>query len=258
MGLLDVVKKGQEGGAAGALFNPEYRKNVFRSDDQRMAAFYFSDENVATARGCFGGEKKEEGGGCFKNNMPTVATRPYFDDAPKGCFKKKADHYMSDAEYMALVSKMLTAENFKEKAMEALMLDASELETDPIRFGYFCTDDNAKWKLGDDFRFRTSCWKETWIFFSKTSLLAYQCVFTIDGNSKTEITYEYQYKDITSLKIVESVNEVIDNKGQELKKSCEFEIAVPGDKLSCSFENESEQVNNVKAMKGMIRDKKNN
>ena len=256
MGLFDVIKKAQGDGQGIELYNVEYRKNVFRTDDQRMAAFYFSDENFKIAKGCFKKDEKKKGGGCFEK-LPTVETKPYFDDA-KGCFKKGTIHSMSDAEYMAIVNKMLAAENFKEKAMEALMLDASEIETDPIRFGYFCDDEDAKWKLGEDLLFRTSCWKETWIFFSKTSLLAYQSVFSLDGNSKSETTYEYQYKDVTSLKIVDATKEKIDRKGQDFKKTCKFEVVVPGDVLSCSFDNDADQINNVKAMKAMIRDKKNN
>ena len=74
---------------------------------------------------------------------------------------------------------------------------------------------------------------------------------------KKEITYEYQYKDITSVKVVENTEEIINAVGQFFRKSCKFEICVPGDSLSCTFRNNDEQVNSVKAMKAVIRDKKN-
>ena len=105
---------------------------------------------------------------------------------------------------------------------------------------------------------RYSKWQETWIFFTKTSLLAYQCEFYSDRNDKTETTYEYQYKDITSVKVAENTEEIINNEGQCFRKSCKFEICVPGDSLTCTFSNNDEQVNSVKAMKAVIRDKKNN
>lgn len=261
MGLLNLLGKGgSEEGLAGELFNMEYRKNVFRTDDQRMAAFYFSDENLAEPKGCFGKkEEKEEGKGCFKSKMPTVETRPYFDDDKKGCFSKKSKHFLSDADYDALVQRIVEKEDFRAKAMEALQVDETEVaEADPIHFAGYIFDD-AKFKLGDDFFVRSTGWKETWVFFSKTSLLAYQCVFYLDGNSKTETTFEYQYKDVTSVKVTESLDETIDREGRWTKKSCFFEVVVPGDTMSCAYTVTSEeQVNGVKAMKGMIRDKKNN
>lgn len=240
--------------------NYEYRRNVFRTDDQRMAAFYFSDENqeiqqkgcsVEALKGCF---KKEE-----EEAPKVVETKPFFDAEFKGCFKKPVLHSMNDSEYDQLVSKMVSGMNFKEKAMEALLLDESEVkEIEPIHFGYSKYGDLTKLKLGKDFHFRTSSWQETWIFFTKTSLLAYQCDFYTDRNDKKETTYEYQYKDITSVKVIEKNEEKIDDDGQRFKKYCEFVISVPGDSLTCTFANNEEQVNSVKGMKSIIRDKKNN
>lgn len=260
MGLLDslsVLSKNTDAKNEGkklaeALTNAEYRKNVFRNDNQRLAAFYFSDENEAEIK------KK----GCFSKGTKEVEieaeTKPYFEDDKKGCFKKGSVHKLSDAEYDDLMKKIVDGENFKAKALEALLLDESEVnEIEPIHFGYSIFTDDAKLRFGADNYYRTSAWQETWIFFSKTSLLVYQCEFYSDGNTKKETTYEYQYKDITSVKVVENTEEIINKVGQFFRKSCKFEICVPGDSLSCTFRNNDEQINSVKAMKAVIRDKKN-
>lgn len=257
MGLLESIAKikgaKDDADALSALLTKELRRNVFRTDDQRLAAFYFSDENEREVekKGCFGGKDSK---------IELVAeTKPYFDDEKKGCFKKKSDHKMTDAEYDAHFEKMVQAQNFKAKALEALLLDESEVnEIEPIHFGYQIFDKTEKCRYGTDNHWRYSKWQETWIFFTKTSLLAYQCEFYSDRNDKTEITYEYQYKDITSVKVAEDTEEIINNDGQFFRKSCKFEICVPGDSLTCTFSNNDEQVNSVKAMKAVIRDKKNN
>lgn len=265
MGLLDsltgLAKTADKANAKKkleeALTNAEYRRNVFRTDEQRNAAFYFSDEN----------EQKEKSKGCFsqkteKEDDDIGETKPYFEDDKKGCFGKKSEHSMSDAEYEALRQKIIESQNFKQKALEALLLDESEVkEIEPIHFGYGIidyNDENTKLRIGQDYWTRSSKWQETWIFFSKTSLLAYQCEFYMDRNDKKETTYEYQYKDITSVKVIESTEEIIDKTGKHPNKSCKFEICVPGDSLTCTFSNNDEQVNSVKAMKATIRDKKNN
>lgn len=255
--LSNLLKKAASSAAESELTDllktDELRKNVYRTDDQRMAAFYFSDENDTTekSKGCFNKSNTEE-------PEKDVAEKPFFEDEEKGCFKKKVEHVLTDSDYDALVQKIVASQNFKERAMEALMIDDSEVrEIEPIHFGYSIFEDSKK-KLGNDFYFRTSGWQETWIFFSKTSLLAYQCEFHTDNNSKTETTYEYQYKDITSVKVSEEVEEIINEDGQHFANSCKFMICVPGDSLSCSFNNNNEQVNSVKGMKAIIRDKKNN
>lgn len=257
MGLLENIAKikstKDEADALNALLTKELRRNVFRTDDQKLAAFYFSEENEneVEKKGCFGGKDSK---------IELVAeTKPYFDNDKKGCFKKKPEHKITDTEYDNLLEKMVKAQNFKAKALEALLLDESEVnEIEPIHFGYEIFDKTEKSRLGTDNWWRSSKWQETWIFFTKTSLLAYQCEFYSDRNDKKETTYEYQYKDITSVKVAEETDEIINNAGQFFRKSCRFEICVPGDSISCTFSNNEEQINSVKAMKAVIRDKKNN
>ena len=249
----------------------EYRKNVFRTEDQRMAAFYFSDENVkpevAVETGC-----KNQLKGCFKKKEAApeveekeIKVRPYFDEemvTGVGALvakTKKTSHYLSDSDYDALVKKIVDGYDFKNKALEALCVDESEVkEIEPIHFGGRLFDDDGKRKLGEDWRFRTTGWQETWLFFSATSLMAYQIDFSTDNNTKIERTWEYQYKDITAIKITEDTKEIIDDDGQRFKKDSKFVIAVPNDILICSFNNNNEEVYSIKAMKAMIRDKKNN
>lgn len=267
MDFKKLLKKGDNTGDLSVLERKkQYRKNVFRTDDQRMAAFYFSDENVKPndLSGCFKKKTKAKGKGCFsKEEEDTVKRRPYFDDDEvKGCFsfkKKETKHYMSDADYDSLVKKIVEGSNFKAQALEALCVDESEVqEIDPIHFGGRLFDDNTRRKLGEDWYFRTTGWQETWLFFSATSLMAYQIDLATDSNNKIERTWEYQYKDITSIKILENTKEEIDDDGQRFYKESKFEITVANDSLLCSFNNNNEQVNSIKAMKAMIRDKKNN
>lgn len=237
----------------------EHVKNLYRSEDQKKAAFYFSSENDLSA-------KPKEKKGCFAKTgkgeeKPKQKGVPYFDDdtSSKGCFKKAtSSHYMSDQEYDTVVRNMISKINFKEKGLEFLGVDESEVnEVDPIHFGGLFYDDDARMKLGDDYKYRTNKWQETWLFFSQNSVFAYQCTLETDGNSMLEKNYEYSYKDITAISVTNKKDEKIDANGQNFTESSKFTIIVPGDALSCSFSNNKEQINSIKAMRAYIRDKKN-
>ncbi len=261
LSLFSKVKAGKDKDSdSNLLINPEYRRNVFRSDDQRMAAFYFSDENVQPVDNSL----KSGGCGCFSKkeiSLPIkVDTKPYFNDSSAsgcGCFPKSTTHYMSDEEYDALVKKILSEENVKQKALEALCLDESQVnEVEPINFGSFFSGEGCKYKFGDDFYPRTSMYETTWIFFSQTALYAYQYIINTDKEDREERLYEFAYKDITSIYEVNTKKDIVDNDGQRFSYENFLKITVANNELSIRFRNNEEAANSMKAMKTLIREKK--
>lgn len=262
LSLFSKVKGGEDKNTnSNLLTNPEYRRNVFRTDDQRMAAFYFSDENIKPATNPL----NIGGCGCFgKKEVPLpikVETKPYFNDAGNlgcGCFPKTITHYMSDEEYDTLVKKILSEENVKQKALEALCLDESQVnEVEPINFGASFLGEDCKCKIGDDFYPRTSMYETTWIFFSQTALYAYQYIISMDKEDREERLYEFSYKDITSISEVNTKKDIVDNDGQRFSYENSLKITVANNELSIRLRNNEEAVNSIKAMKNLIREKKN-
>lgn len=262
LSLFSKLKGGEDKNSdSNLLINPEYRRNVFRTDDQRMAAFYFSDENVKPVENPL----KMGGCGCFgKKEVPLpikVETKPYFNDTGNlgcGCFPKTTKHYMSDEEYDALVKKILSDENVKQKALEALCLDESQVsEVEPINFGAPFSGEGCKFKFGDDEYIRTSMFEKTWIFFSQTALYAYQYILNTDKEDREERLYEFAYKDITSISEVNTKKDIVDANGQRFSYENHLRITVANNELSIRFRPDEDAANSIKAMKTLIREKKN-
>ena len=184
----------------------------------------------------------------------------YFCNDP-GCLSKKP---ISDAEYDEMIKAVLSSNDYKQKAINQIGLDESEIqEIEPVHFEGFVYDKNSFYKRGDDGKDRSSKYQVTWIFFSATQVYLYQNTFNMDEDGKKQRTEEYFYKDITNFSTISETEEVpqydkkLDKDVLVNVNSTSFSLVVPGDKLLCSMEQNEYTENSIKGMKAMLREKKN-
>ena len=178
-----------------------------------------------------------------------------------GCLKKT----ISDAEYDALVQSVLQTINSKQKAINKIGLDESELqEIEPVHFeGYVFGDKNSFSKPGKDNLWRSSKYQISWLFFSATQVYLHQFSFNLDEDGKKESTEEYFYKDITNFSTTSDTVETPywDNKqNKSLLKNVDsnrFALTVPGDKFYCSMTQNDYTERAIQGMKAKLREKKN-
>ena len=185
--------------------------------------------------------------------------------APEGCFSKN----ISDAEYDQMVVDKYTSLNLKQKALDKIGVDESQVnEIAPCEFKNYTDEGNIRLKRGKDGKFRSSAYQVTWLFFSDKQVYVYQHTFNLDEDGKKERTEEYFYKDVTNFS---SSSESVEKEYWETGKGCinkvpvvtrkikdsdVFQIIVPGDKFSCAMINDSEAEEKIKAMKNKLREKK--
>lgn len=172
---------------------------------------------------------------------------------------------LKDEEYDALVMNLIKSMNFKQKALNKIGLDESELqEIDPVNFEGFYFDDGTKTfsKLGKDKKWRSSAYQISWLFFSSTQVYLYQYTFNTDEDGKQELTEEYFYKDITNF---QTSTDTIETPTWDPKKdkkilvnvdSNRFTLSVPGDKFKCSMQQNDYTERAIQAMKAKLREKK--
>jgi len=184
----------------------------------------------------------------------------YFCNEP-ACLSKKP---ISDDEYEQMIVAVLQSNDYKQKAINKIGLDESEIsEIEPVHFEGFVYDKQSLYKRGDDGIDRSSKYQVTWLFFSATQVYLYQNTFNMDEDGKRERTEEYFYKDITNFSTVSETEEVASydpKKGKDVlvnMDSTKFSLVVPGDKLFCSMEQNEYTENSIKGMKAMLREKKN-
>lgn len=111
---------------------------------------------------------------------------------------------LKDEEYEALVAKKIKSMDFKQKALNKIGLDESELqEIEPVSFeGYWFDEKKTFSKDGKDKKWRSSAYQISWLFFSSTQVYLYQYTFNLDEDGKMEKTEEYFYKDITNFQTI--------------------------------------------------------
>lgn len=175
---------------------------------------------------------------------------------------------LKDADYDALVQAKAKSIDFRQKALNKIGLDESQVsEIEPVHFESYWFDEKktlAKW--GKDKEWRSSAYQVTWIFFSSSQIYVYQYTFNMDEDGKKESTEEYFYKDITNFSTTTDTIEkwVLD------KVSCNgestyarnnvdanrFAIVVPGDKFYCSMDQNDYTERAIQGMKAKLREKK--
>ena len=181
-----------------------------------------------------------------------------------GCMEKG----LSDQEYESMLKAKLDSMNIKERALNKIGLDESQVnEIEPVHFeDYLFDDKKALARMGKDRIWRSSAYQVTWLFFSDTQVYVYQYTFNMDEDGKKEATEEYFYKDITNFSTSsDSVEkEVVDKVSCSgnttyLRKSVEtdkFALIVPGDKFYCSMLRNDYTEKAIQGMKAKLREKK--
>ena len=237
------------------------KKAEYRTDEQEKALFYFSDDNK---QGCFTRLK-----GCFAKK-----TKPVTGKKKKGCFPKKMK-YVSDADYDTLVNSIAQRLDPKNRGLQKLGIDESQIEktitfsnyvfghknaTESLQEGDVASALNAfTWKIGDDGRFRSLIYEVTYLFFTQTQIAAYQLTLSSDWEKHDEETFEYHYKDITALKTrTLQQDEIKDGVKVYQTVKNEFLIQVPNDSFSVSLSNKptAAEESAIQGMKSLLREKK--
>ncbi len=174
---------------------------------------------------------------------------------------------IKDEDYDAMVQAVAKGTDFRQKALNKIGLDESELkEIEPVHFEGFRFE-RGHAKAGKDRLWRSTMYQVSWIFFSATQVYVYQYNFHMDEDGKKEATEEYFYKDITAFStssdtVEKEVLEKVNCKGDATYKRTNvetnlFALVVPGDKLCCSMEKNDYTERSIQAMKAKLREKKN-
>jgi hypothetical protein len=183
-----------------------------------------------------------------------------------GCFSKG----LSDGAYEEIVQQKAKSLDFKQKALDKIGLDESQVnEIPPVHFeGYKFDEKKGYAKLGKDRMWRSSIYQISWLFFSNTQVYVYQYTFNLDEDGKKESTEEYFYKDITNFStssdtvekpVIEMAGGCLGKKPKLVRKNVEteqFALVVPGDKFYCSMDKKSDTEGVIQAMKAKLREKK--
>jgi hypothetical protein len=180
-----------------------------------------------------------------------------------GCLAKT----ISDAEYDAMLRRKVDNLKLRERAINKIGLDESEIqEIKPVNLEGYRFDKNAYTMYGKDKLWRTSKYEVTWIFASDRQLYVYSYQLNLDEDGKRERTEEYFWKDITNFSTITETREVgvdWDSKKGEYKSrknvdEQNFAIVVPGDKYTCASNADESVERAIQAMKAKLREKKNN
>jgi len=191
------------------------------------------------------------------------ALRYFLVDKTTGClgFLKKT---VSDQEYDALLQSMLDSFNSKQKALNKIGLDESELkEIDPVYFEGYKFDNNSFAKRGADNKLRSSKYQISWLFFNAEQVYLYQFTFNFVEDGKNEATDEYFYKDITNFSTSSDTVETLYYDDKQKKNMLynvstnRFALTVPGDKFYCAMKQNDYTERAIQAMKAKLREKKN-
>ena len=127
-----------------------------KTPEQCRCIDYLYSIDEEKVKGCLGKKKKNKKGGCFSKNTD-----------------------MDMDEYLAHVTSMVNALNLKQRAIEKIGLDESQIsEIPPVNFhGFIWRGDGVKVKSeldGDYYRSVSSKYFVTWIFFSATQIYTYR------------------------------------------------------------------------------------
>ena len=176
-----------------------------------------------------------------------------------GCFSKR----MKDEEYDAMVRNVLNSMDFKQKALNKIGLDESEVnEIEPVHFEGWVFGKKAYARLGKDNIYRSSAYQVSWLFFSANQVYLYQYTFNMDEDGKKEATEEYFYKDITNFSTSSDTEETPQYDPKQKKNilinvdSNRFALTVPGDKFYCPMEQNDYTERAIQGMKAKLREKK--
>lgn len=181
-----------------------------------------------------------------------------------GCFSFN----LTDEQYEGMVSSRMQGIAFKQKALEKLGLDESQVqEIAPIHFEQYDFGDGALCKGSKNFtKWLSSVFQITWLFFGDEQMYVYQYTFHMDTDEESEETREFFYKDVTMFKFEDSIQEewVPGGKNcigqtQLVRKGInrnKFAIIVPGDTFYCSVHKNEYTERSMRGMNAKLREKK--
>lgn len=195
-----------------------------------------------------------------------------------GCLAGKGKDTWTIDDYCNHVQKMVNALNLKQRAIEKIGLDESQIsEIPPIYLSSFLRGDGLYTKSSDDYsKFVTNKYSVTWIFFSATQLYTYTYTFETTSDNVTEFTRDFFYSDITCIRTEHEIEEVIyelKNNKKGCFKGClkktddpkyvhnnrhwdTLQITVPNDNYSFCCRTTDTLEQSIQAAKAMIREKK--
>ena len=193
----------------------------------------------------------------------------FFTDPNGGCLKKNNTSVYTFEEYRNLVAKKCSDFNFRQKAIDKIGLDESQIqEIPPVMLSSFVFDNDVLIKTNNN-EAVSSQYSVTWIFFSAMQMYTYQFIYDMTSDNTWEYTKDYFYTDITCFSTQRYVKEKIESslgsgclsKNKEsVNKSLyvidRLEIIVPGSAYSFSLRNSDTIEQSIQAAKAMIREKK--
>lgn len=191
-----------------------------------------------------------------RTEVQKSAIRYFWND---GCLQKK----LTDEQYEALVKEQVSKLNAKERALNKIGLDESELkEIDPVHFENYAFGKKAYARRGKDGKWRSSAYQVSWLFFSSSQVYLYQYTFNLDEDGKQERTEEYFYKDITNFSTSSDTEETSYWDPKQKKTFLEnvdtnkFRLVVPGDSFFCAMDQNEYTERAIQGMKAKLREKK--
>ena len=185
-----------------------------------------------------------------------------------GCGVGSRGAKMTMNQYQQIVSNKLYSLNQKQRAMDKIGLDESEINEIPpiVLSGYDFDSNDVLVRVIDDVAV-SSRFSVSWIFFSATQLYAYTYTFETISDNTWEQTQDFFYQDITSFTTLQKVVEKIDitstgciKKGENIMKNNyivdSLKIIVPGNSFSFSMRNNESLEQSIQAAKAMLRERK--
>lgn len=232
-----------------AAIRKELKKG--RSTSQCKCIDYLYTVDEPASKGCGGKKKKKKKKGCFSAGSWDM------DD------------------YIAYVEKHMNDLNLKQRAIEKIGLDESQIsEIPPVALCSFqlkgdgVITKSEETEIENLWRHVSNKYSVTWIFFSATQIYTHTYIFDSITDHVFEMTRDFFYKDITCIR---TEHEVFETR-MSRQKGCFFwkkqyyyrlteydtmSITVPNDSYCfwCQTNDTIEQ--SIQAAKAMIREKKN-
>lgn len=191
-----------------------------------------------------------------------------------GCLGNNGGSGITMDEYLKIVQERADSLNVKQRAMEKIGLDESQIqEIEPIMLNSFDFKGDVFTKYQSGW-FVSNVYSITWIFFSAEQLYTYQIIFDTTSDDLTEITRDYFYTDITCFSTVKRVKEYISTSITQVGGGClrganqqentskthyeynSFAIIAPGTEYSVSMSDNPTIERSIQAAKAMLREKK--
>lgn len=181
MGILQTLLKAKQNSAAANVMYASILKRAKTPEQRKCIDFFLGTEVPEKGKGC----------GCLKGATWSL------DD------------------YTAHVDHEIAKLNLKERAIEKIGLDESQIsEIPPIVLSSFLrVRDGAKnvwYKANEDYtKYVTNKFSVTWIFFSATQIYTYTYVLDTMSDDAVEYTRDFFYSDVTCIRTEHEVEDVV-------------------------------------------------